>query len=307
MNRAYRLETEERPGEGLRRIALGRAEKALEELRRAGREADPSDPIHEARKDLKKLRAVVRLVRDELGDDLYREENHRYRDAGRRLSSARDAEVKLETLDALGGRLGGELAAGAVGEWREALERERQVAIEAVRDGERASLKEAIEAGRERIRDWPLSTDSWALVDAGLTGAYRRGRRAMRRTAADPSAENVHEWRKRTKDLRYQLRLLCNAWPQLLEAAEEQSHELSDLLGEHHDLAVLREDLARRELGAADRMGLEGAIVGRQGELAGRAVDLGRRLYAEKPKAFRRRIRAYWRAWRRPGSSPISS
>jgi CHAD domain-containing protein len=218
--------------------------------------------------------------------------------------------VKLETLDALGRRLGGELAAGGVGEWRDALERERQAAIEAARDGEKTSLKEAIEtieAGRERIRDWPLSTDSWALVDAGLTRAYRLGRRAMRRTAADPSAENVHEWRKRAKDLRYQLRLLCNAWPGLLEATEEQSHELSDLLGEHHDLAILCEDLAGRELGAADRKGLEGAIADSQGELAGRAVDLGRRLYAERPKPFRRRIRAYWRAWRRPGSSPISS
>ncbi|HET9185606.1 MAG TPA: hypothetical protein VFN82_05630, partial [Solirubrobacterales bacterium] len=70
-------------------------------------------------------------------------------------------------------------------------------------------------------------------------------------------------------------------------------------LGDHHDLAVLRADLRRRNLGEAETAALEAAIDRRQEELASAALPLGRRLYAEPPKAFRRRLRAYWRAWRR--------
>ena len=68
-------------------------------------EADLAASIHGARKDLKKLRALLRLVREELGTALFKVENHRYRDAGQLLAGSRDAEVKLQTLIALRSRL----------------------------------------------------------------------------------------------------------------------------------------------------------------------------------------------------------
>ena len=105
----------------------------------------------------------------------------------------------------------------------------------------------AIEKGRGHILAWPLETDSWKLIEAGIFQSYRRGRRAMRSVRADPGAENVHEWRKRAKDLWYQLRIVRDAWPALLGATADQVHELADLLGDHHDLAVLAEDLEDRE------------------------------------------------------------
>jgi|SRR5882672_11290096 len=81
-SRAYRLKAKEAPPEGINRIAVGRAEKALEELRRAGDGDDPAGSIHSARKDLKKLRSVLRLVRPAIGGEQFRTENKRYRDAG---------------------------------------------------------------------------------------------------------------------------------------------------------------------------------------------------------------------------------
>ncbi len=78
----------------------------------------------------------------------------------------------------------------------------------------------------------------------------------------------------------------------------DQTHELTELLGDHHDLAVLAEDLGGRpELG--DRAPFEAAIERRQEQLLDAALELGARLYAEKPKAFAKRIERYWRAWRR--------
>lgn len=155
----------------------------------------------------------------------------------------------------------------------------------------------AIEGGREEISTWPLEEDSWELVEAGLQRSYRRGHRAMKRTRSDPLAENVHEWRKRIKDLWYQLRILRNAWPPVISETAEQAHELADLLGDHHDLAVLADDLTTREI-ASDRNAARDLIDRRQSELLECAFAVGERLFAEKPKAFESRFEAYWLAWR---------
>ncbi len=304
-SRSYRLKGKEPAGEGLRRIALGRAEKAIEELAAAGNGDDFADSVHAARKDLKKLRAVARLVCAELGDDLYRAANRRYRDAGRLLARSRDAEAKVETLGALCERCGEELPTALVGAWRQALERERDE-IAAGRSAEEgrsrlAEARAAIEGGQAEIAAWPLEDDSWRLVEAGLRRSYRRGRRAMKRTRSEPLAENVHEWRKQTKDLWYQLRILRDAWRPVLVETADQAHRLTELLGGHHDLAVLAEDLSDREL-PGDRAAIAAAIEARQRELLDSAFDLGACLFAEKPKAFSRRLESYWRTWRSPAA-----
>jgi hypothetical protein len=77
----------------------------------------------------------------------------------------------------------------------------------------------------------------------------------------------------------------------------DQAHELTDLLGDHHDLAVLAVDLESREL-PGDRVAVIGTIAHRQQELLQSALELGARLFAEKPKAFEKRLKAYWSAWR---------
>jgi CHAD domain-containing protein len=297
-SRAYRLKTDEGAVAGVRRIAAGRAENALERLRGID-EGELAAAIHGARKDLKKLRGVLRLVRDELGRKAFEAEKQRYRHAARLLSSSRDAEVKLETLLALCHRFA-DLPGDTASRWEGMLETERDELAAAMREeseGRIARAIDTIEGGLEAIGQWPLRTDSWPLVGPGLAKSYRDGRRAMKRAAADPSGENVHAWRKRAKDLWYQLRIVHDAWPGLLGETVDQAHELTDLLGDHHDLAVLADDLrSRDDLG--DRDAFESAIEKRQQELLGAARGIGRRLYAEKPKAFKRRIKRYWLAWR---------
>ncbi len=302
--RAYRLKQDEPAATGLRRIAAGRAERAVREMRRAARGESVEDAVHEARKDLKKLRSVLRLGRAELGEKAYRRESRRYRDAGRALSATRDAQVKSEALEALLAAREVEASEQGLEEWGLGLERDEAAAglIARGRDGEGiAAIADAVAAGRRRIDGWPLHDDSWALVEAGLGRAYRDGRRAMRRSSRRSDAVRVHEWRKRAKDLWHQLRILDSLWPEPLAEAAGRLHELGDLLGEHQDLEVLREDLDRRGLAASDTAAFEAAIGARQEQLLGAALDLGRRVYAEKPAAFRRRIRAYWRAAGRPG------
>lgn len=309
-DRSYGLRGDEGIAAGMTRVAAGRAENALERLRGIERaDADRADAIHGARKDLKKLRTVLRLLRDRLPEEAYEEGNRRFRDAGRALSASRDAEVKVETLNALVEHAdavpegavgpGDDLPEAAVESWRAILESDREAATNAARDEPAtAEAVRLIEQGLEGIEAWALEGDSWRLIGGGMRRNYRRGRKAMRRAEPKPSEHNFHEWRKRAKDLWYGLRLLSEAWPRTLEATAEEAHELSDLLGDHHDLAVLREDLHQRRLGDRETAALEAAIDRREEELASQAFDLGRRLYAERPKEFSRRLRRYWEAWR---------
>ena len=297
--RPYRLKRKEEGADGVRRIARGRAAKALEELGEAA-DGDAAAAVHGVRKDLKKLRAVLRLVRGSLDQGTFAAENRRYRDAGRLLGASRDAEVKLQTLAALKERFGTDFPVAAAGSWRRELDRDRERLAgpeqgEMLEQIERARAK--IEKGAGKIPDWSLRHDSWKLIGPGLKRSYGRARREMKRAQADPSPENVHRWRKRAKDLWYQLRLVRRAWPPLLGEMVEQAHELTDLLGDHHDLAVLRADLAGRH-GVARREDFEPLIERRQEELIAASLKLGSRLYAEKPKAFGRRLEAYWEAWR---------
>jgi CHAD domain-containing protein len=297
-SRAYRLKSKEKPKQGLRRIARGRAQNALDELEDPG----PAS-VHEARKDLKKMRSLLRLVRDDLGKGFYRTENKRYRDAGRRLSAARDAEVKLETLASLRERFDEELDDDALKGFAEALEAERKATAEAI-EGDSTAVAEAAKAinlGRNRVSGWKLQPRGWALVGPGFVRTYGRGRREMKKVLEEPSDENVHEWRKRAKDLWYQLRILREAWPEVIGPSADQAHELGDLLGDHHDLAVLAAD-AREQKGLfadpGDAERITKLARRRQDELLERALPLGRCLYAEKPKAFGRRFEAYWKTWR---------
>jgi CHAD domain-containing protein len=297
-SRTYRLRRKEPAAAGILRVAEGRADDALERLREDAK-SDPATAVHEARKDLKKLRSVLRLVRHDLGEAAYRSENVRFRDAGRVLSGPRDAQVKLETLAALRERFGDRLTENATALFAHALEGERKRWA----DPEGLALDDAagaIEDGRTAIAEWPLHADEWSLLGAGLKRSYRRGRNRYADVRDDAEDEAIHEWRKRVKDLWYQLRLVRNAKKSVLGEAADEVHRLSDLLGDHHDLAVLREDaVERRELFAdGDLENLLDSISERQDELASDALALGERVYAEKPKAFERRIRSYWKSWR---------
>lgn len=295
-DRSLRLDRDERVGEGLKRVAAGRAEQAIERLRGIGSgEVDQAHAVHGARKDTKKLRTVLRLLRDELPEDVYEQEMRCYREAARLLSTVRDAEVKLETLDELAGRSEG-LPDEAVEAWRRILDRDREAAVNTGSDP--GAAIERLEGGLARIEGWRLEGDSWGMIEGGLRRAYRRGRQAMRTAEADPSETRFHQWRKRAKDLWYALQLVSGAWSETLDPFAAEAHRLSDLLGDHHDLAVLRADLRERRLGEEETQLLEAAIEARQSGLAREALDLGRRLYAERPKAFGRRLRRYWEAWR---------
>jgi CHAD domain-containing protein len=292
--RAYRLGKGEPAGEGIRRIALGRLDHALDRLDAPG---DDPEAVHEARKDLKKLRAVLRLLRKRLGDELYGRENAGARDTARMLAGARDAQVRVDTLAALIDE--GAVPEASVAEFRGRLEEELRARSAEHDVGSEPA--ERIAEARARAAAWPVGGDGWDVVGLGLKRSYRRGRARMSDALARPTVENLHEWRKRVKDLWYHLRIITPAWPRVIEALAEEAHFLSERLGDDHDLAVLASS-ARSHHDSFDDPGdldaLLEVIAKRRADLQDEAVAIGRRLYADEPAAFVSRAGAWWRAWR---------
>ena len=252
-SRAYRLLADEDAAAGVRRVIVGRLEKAAERLREPDDGDALAESIHGARKDLKKARAALRLVREDLGEETFKRENRELRDAARLLSASRDAEVKLETLERLVEGDVGDAPPGPTALWRAALVADRDRIVDADADQTEAAVA-AIEAVAARAPGWELHHDGWKLLAPGLDTAYAEGRDAFEALTDSPSVDAVHDLRKRGKDLWYQVRLLRDTWPAVLDATAEEVHEFTDLLGDHHDLAVLAADLAdRAEVDAAPR------------------------------------------------------
>jgi CHAD domain-containing protein len=285
-SRAYRLKPKESLPEGIPRVARGRIDHAIDELR-GKTDSSAEEAVHEARKDLKKLRALLRLARGELGESSFARENACFRDAGRELAAARDSDVMLDTLKAL------DIPAELGWDLRKEIQAQRAGNGDGGRRAAAAGVVAMLREARGRVDDWPLERDSFAALRDGLERTYRRGRRDFKAVRANPSAEGLHEWRKRVKELWYHHTLLRPLWPPVMQAVGDEAHELADRLGDDHDLVVLAGWM--RENADADPE-FFAAVDGRRAELQAEAMALGARLYADKPSSYVRRLRRLWEA-----------
>ena len=300
---AFSFERDEPVGDGVRRIAAAQIDKALAELG-GERHDDLRKVVHSVRKRGKRFRALLRLVRPELGKE-YRPANVAVRDAGRALAPIREAHALLGTFDALVAGCGPDrVDHGLLGVRAGLAQRAREATARLGADDPVVEeAKALIGSIRDGVDDWAIG-DGFSALGPGLEATYRRGRDGFRSVVVDPSPETLHEWRKGAKHLWHQTQLLAPSAPSALGPAEVSLHALADTLGDDHDLVGLI-DLLRadpdsfggcEEVDAAVDLGDR-----RRTDLEGRALALGARLYAEKPKAFVDRAARYWDTWQRYG------
>jgi CHAD domain-containing protein len=294
--RAFRLRRDETVPDGIRRVARGQADVALDNLRD---DSDRGTAVHEARKATKRLRTLLRLSVRDHDEARYRRENETFRDIARGLAVARDSQVMVETLDELGDRSGAEMPAERVGKLRLALaaehdEEQRRLDAD---DAIVGSAIEGLEDARTRIAAWTLSHEDFRALAPGLKRIYRRGRRAYKAARDEPSTENLHELRKRVKDLWYATQVLRCAAPSRLKKLSSHAHDVSNLLGEEHDLAVLRTTTIRHRGELADPAALTALTAlldRRRAGLQEEALDGARALYSSKPSKFVASIERRW-------------
>ena len=187
--------------------------------------------VHEARKALKRARAMLRLMRGEIGDTAYHRANQRLRDAARPLSRLRDAKVLLDVVAKL--RANDESAELAALE--EELHGEREAARRelAERPATLNRIRRSIESVLSESRPW--RTPSTAKLRRSVERMYRKGRKAFALADADRCDETLHEARKQSKYLGKALDTIAGQRARAAQHAEA----VADALGDDHDLAVL--------------------------------------------------------------------
>jgi CHAD domain-containing protein len=294
----YRLKEIEPVSDGIKRISLEQIDRALDRLSLKTRNRDRA--VHEARVSFKKIRAVLRLVNRELGSDTFKRENREYRDLGRRLARTRDTAVVAGTLEELVNDFNKELAHSDIKALRKRLRRSR-VDQHYYRKKTLGDVAEELSSARQRVETWPIKSDEFSALHQGLKRVYKRGRVGFELARGKRTTENFHEWRKQVKYLWYQVCVLNPMWPRTLDTLAEELNKLADFLSEDHDLAMLSRAAIEQAEGLGDPAEVEKLILlidQRRVVLQTKAVALGARVYAEKPKAFVDRMRGYWETWR---------
>jgi len=273
--------------EGITRVAGEQLDAAVRRLENPA--GVGAKDVHEARKSLKRLRALARLLRPVLADEDYRRENEALRDAARHLAGARDAEVIALTLD----RLARDEGDDAFAALRTHLQGEREAAAARLQADAGPAREAAAELGvvRGRAVAWVDATADFAAIEPGLRRLYREGRERHRRVRRRATVERLHEWRKRVKDLRYCAELLAPLDPERMADLAEQADRLGEILGDEHDVGVLVAFAkAHPELftSPAERTRLRKLARRESARLRRRAIRLGDELYARRPRRFTR-------------------
>jgi CHAD domain-containing protein len=286
----FRLKLREPLPDGLKRVFREQIESALQLCRHPAKERGVT--VHEVRKHLKKLRAAMRLAIGEVGKNRHKREDRCVRKIGRLVSDLRDAQVRLQTLIQLRDETRKRSGEDSFPRIEELLSLERESFSAAFAGWQKQAIPQ-LEGVEARLLKWPLEDLNWKQICGAVGKIYKRGQRGLAKTINDPDPENFHAWRKRVKDLWYQLRILQPLNRVVLEEMAHDAEVLGELLGLEHDLDFLWARL-EKESGdetLRDELAQLQKIIRKRGKrLRRNALELGRRFYAESSKAFAKRI-----------------
>lgn len=289
----------------------------LEQLELAARryfEADGSmgTAVHESRKAVKRVRALLRLIRGELPNRIFEFENSSLRDTSRLVAEVRSAQGVVDAAESIQMTYGDLLAEGTFEELTLRLARRRDLTeLKTVEDPNVVGrVVRGLERAYHRYESWPTDPearevyglgirDSYSAIAPGLGKTYDMGRQRMVTAYRRGGPDDFHSWRKRVKDMRHQMEFLAPLWPEVVVGTALTLDRLGNILGEDNDLAELSRLLsARPDLcpDARERSLFRALVMQRRNELQLAAEVLGRRVYAERPKALSSRFAEYWGA-----------
>jgi CHAD domain-containing protein len=256
--------------------------------------------VHESRKSCKRIRAAVRLIRDEIGKEAYKRENIRFRDIARKLAAARDSWVMVEVFDHVINEDSETLLNGEYSDFRGRLVRNYTSTL--LSEQEDAMLipeiSHTLEDAVIYVSNLPFLQEGFPAIKGGLHRTYARGQLGLRKSISKPSPENFHEWRKRVKYLWHQVEILINIQFDWMTQYSENLHLLADILGDHHDLVVLRTKARESSDSFSSRYEQErliNSIEKKRLGLESQAESLGKKLYQASTGEFCGVLEGYWK------------
>jgi CHAD domain-containing protein len=258
---------------------------------------DPGKPdsraVHDFRRQMKRWRALLRLMEPFLGGEGTRLRLHA-RDLARALGGARDAQSALDALRDLAHH-GLTLSPRSLGTLRGRIEHIRQTAETTLLTGDmRLSIAAALDDAEAAIPTWPLQGVTFAEIAERLARGYRSARSMQPAVWSHADTEELHELRKRVVNHRYQFEIAQPLWPRFIKMWVGEAQRLRERLGKHQDLLVLERLTGAHQPLAHWRSRLATAIEQRKAAHVVTSERIAKRLFLEKPKAFQRRLEAMW-------------
>ena len=294
---SYELRNEEAPSDALRRIVREQMHETAAGLRDLA--VETATRVHESRKHFKEIRALLRLFREPLGSEQFAIENHWYRDTARELADYRDADAVVAAVNALSPKVKKRLGSATMQRLRTITRKEHR-AIYENRDTTDATIENIaaqLPVAAERLAHFPSTEfNGFDSIRPGLIRTIRKGRQAMQEAYESGNAIAFHEWRKRVKDHWYQVQLLGPLSAKLV-TRDKLLDKLSHILGEHHDLEVIRGVVVAAEAAFTpeEATRIDDTLAERQERLARKAKSIGRKIYGRGAVDFARRLEKRWK------------
>ncbi len=259
------------------------------------------ESVHETRKSMKRIRAVLRMIRDEIGYSSYYRENTFYRDLSRNLSEIRNFEVLSSSIQNLQKDLSNTIPPDVFALLEGELGRQRNLVAggPAVLTQLLKEIAGKIEIARDRIYDFRIKHNDFRAFEGGLFRMYRQGKRDLRDARNNPSPTQLHDLRKRLKYFWYQVEILQPIFPGPMKAYASTLEKIGENLGVYHDLEVLQEFLSELTIIPDPQVkeALQEACLARKSMLLYNIWPMAEMAYSEKPEAIISRLASCWKVY----------
>ncbi|WP_430810664.1 MULTISPECIES: CHAD domain-containing protein [unclassified Carboxylicivirga] len=254
--------------------------------------------VHEIRKALKRIRAILRLVRWDIGEELYQEENMRYRDLARQLSSLRDYHVIItylaENFEADELKIPETVFIRIV----EYLNTRKEAELKRLIDNQTLeTIQEQMILSKQGLEEYPTNFLGPHTIRQGVTNSYNQCLNKISEAQLKLDDHPLHELRKCVKYLLNQMILIREVWPEFFKHYASSLKQASDLLGDDHNIAETIQIISKLPLAvvsAADKESLIKSLEAEREHIHREIWPLLGKLFTEDAKSFVKRITSYW-------------
>lgn len=293
---AYKLKLREKLDSGVGRILAEQCQRAASGL---AAHTDAVTAVHDARKCIKRSRALLRLVRPAIGEAVWKEHDSALRDVGRGLSAIRDRDVLRQTVDKLKADAPAALKSALAAVAKQLAEAGPGTAVPAATEAKRRLAETAalMSAASKRLGKIDVPGTFETAIMPGIEKGHAKARRKLAEVRLAPAPEALHDLRKAIQVHWRHMLVLSAAWPEVMKGRAAEARTVSNLLGEDRDLTLLEAyvaSLAPNALSKSATATVRRAIASRRRAIAAEALPRAERLLVGKPSRFARDLTRMW-------------
>lgn len=260
-------------------------------------EMDLNEKIHEIRKSLKKIRAILRLYRDSIGYSTYHRANVFYRDLGRKISLPRDKQVLLQFGQKIIEQAPENIRNHNTEKLIATLEKHREDSLSEIKKNK---VLETIEKELQKTNPdhgLVIKNEGFKVIKGGVKRIYKQARKYMNSILKDSDNSKIHDFRKRVKYLRYQMSILRPIYPVMINAYRRTLKNISDDIGLYRDYTLFHDMMLNYDffnLNDNQREFINGYIKEEKEKAFVRALEPSKKFFLDTSGSFVKKLSKYY-------------